>query len=814
MRIALVPALLLAVAGIAGEAPPAPAPQPAPAIAAPQLPAPQGAAIDALLERAIAAGLPDLRGAVLMQGKLEVTEPQDADADGMDGGFAMHFGRTSTRHEDGKTIITMEGIHARLADGRWLAGLRRLIAVGDGVGVVLADGASELKPADLSAALRREQPRPRDEGDEDRFYRLFAGEDQTRLRAGAELLRSLREELVWGDLVALHLRRLGAVEADTLLLFNGAVAQMPWMQRESSDTLQLGAGNGGFRMGGFQGDPDTWMTENAGKLALPDPALAAGRLLADYFAGLLVDRRALAAHRLEPAAAAAAAIALLGESERAARAPAIERLIARLSLPEKAPDGADLATRVQLWSPANGGRHFGPQDEDEEVPDIPAEALAQMPPEARAHFERMRAAKTVWKPRDEDAAGLVALLADRRPSRWLDGVHARTLGDNALRALATVVGFDPRLLIGRDPDAAWNDGERDAVAKDLQAWFAALAGKPIAEGLAAAIERLPAEAVSTILQGRPEDQRAPLLERIAAQWKAGPPKDAEPQHIGAIVALAGDHAGIAAALAAWPVADRLRPLLACWHDRAGRPAELDKLIDEIAADREQHGILATALGQAMERPSPARLQRCLGLLSGPHDDPRTWAPLSAALGNGGYWDQAWVGVNAMNSHGSRVSSSDDGDKPDPAKAIRLAVVAAALADRRPIEDKLLEIESNPDWSSVQIAGMHVWMHGGRNRNGGDAPAKPREGRPSELRMRDLAAAAMGNNAWQLGLRDLARGDRQLVDLWRPVAERDAAMRQAVEAVATAARAALTAAKLPDVVPADLAAPAVGGDALF
>jgi hypothetical protein len=811
MRIAIVPALLLAVAGIAGETqPPVPNSPPAPAIAPPQLPATQAATIDALLERAIAAGLPDLRGATLTQGKIEITSPQESN-DNMIGGLSLQHGRAVTHHKDGKRIVTMEGIHARLADGRWLAGLRQLVVPADNVEVRLADGARELPPGGLSAAMRRDQPRPGDQEDEERFYKLFAGEEQARLRAGADTLKNLREDMIWGDLIALHLRRLGLAEADSLLLFAAAVAQMPWMNTESADVLELGAGHRGFRMRGFDGNPDAWMTENAGKLSLPDPSVTAGRMLAEHFAGLLTDAKALAAHRLEPAAAAAAAIALLPEAERAARAPAIDRLIARLALPEKAPEGADLAARVQLWNPSSREMHFISRNaEDEEAVDyIPAEALAQMPAEARAHYERMRAERTQWKPRAEDAAGLIALLADRRPSRWLDGAHARTLGDNALRALATVVGFDPRLLISRDTGAAWTDAERDAVATGLQAWFTALGGKPIAEGLTAAIDRLPAEAVATILQGRPADQRAPLLDRIAALWKAGPPRDAEPQHIGAIIAQAGDHAGIAAALAAWPVADGFRPLLACWHDRAGRPAELDKLIDEIAADRERHDILSTALAQAMQRPSAARLQRCLGLLAGPHDDPRTWAPLAAALDNGSDWDEAWMGVSAMDGDQGRVFSSEDADKADPAKSIKLAVVALALADRRPIEDKLLEIESYPEWSSVQITGMHVWMHARGQRGRNQEPAKGPENRPSELRMRDLAAAALGNNALGLGLQELTRDD-----LWRPAAERDAAMRQAVEAVATAARAALTAAKLPDVVPADLAAPAAGGDALF
>jgi hypothetical protein len=70
-----------------------------------------------------------------------------------------------------------------------------------------------------------------------------------------------------------------------------------------------------------------------------------------------------------------------------------------------------------------------------------------------------------------DIPELIALLSDRRPSRWEQGSLVRTIGDQALRALAQLLAFDPRVLVARSRTAPWTDDERRATAESLSVWW-------------------------------------------------------------------------------------------------------------------------------------------------------------------------------------------------------------------------------------------------------------------------------------------------------------------------------------------------------
>jgi len=80
-------------------------------------------------------------------------------------------------------------------------------------------------------------------------------------------------------------------------------------------------------------------------------------------------------------------------------------------------------------------------------------------------------------------------------------------------------------------------------------------------------------------------------------------------------------------------------------------------------------------------------------------------------------------------------------------------------------------------------------------------AKPRPN-PTGLRVCDLTATAVRYLTYRVGAHELGEVK---VDLWAEATARDAAQRPVAEAFAEKARAALTVAKLPDVLPA--AAPA-------
>ncbi len=76
-----------------------------------------------------------------------------------------------------------------------------------------------------------------------------------------------------------------------------------------------------------------------------------------------------------------------------------------------------------------------------------------------------------YVPDAKDYDGLIGLLDDERPSRCIDASGARTVGDNALRALAALFKADPRALAGLPTDHPWTAAERKATAKALEMWW-------------------------------------------------------------------------------------------------------------------------------------------------------------------------------------------------------------------------------------------------------------------------------------------------------------------------------------------------------
>src|SRR5262249_13251436 len=90
---------------------------------------------------------------------------------------------------------------------------------------------------------------------------------------------------------------------------------------------------------------------------------------------------------------------------------------------------------------------------------------------ALAPTRRRRRISTPLSPRKADSAALVARVGDERPSRFCDFTGPRTVGDNALRALATLLKADARSLAGHPTDRVWTAAERKSAAAAVQAWW-------------------------------------------------------------------------------------------------------------------------------------------------------------------------------------------------------------------------------------------------------------------------------------------------------------------------------------------------------
>ena len=251
-------------------------------------------------------------------------------------------------------------------------------------------------------------------------------------------------------------------------------------------------------------------------------------------------------------------------------------------------EGADLATRLTVWRTMTKGQgRFDDSDHMEQwFETMDPNQLKHLGEDQRKQFEAYQARKkSDFTAKDLD--GLIGLVGDTRPTRWIDGGRyqgapvGRTVGDNALRAVRRVLGVDPRLFIGREISSPWTDAERTATAAALAEWWKGKAGKTVPEILISELGRIPLDVAVSILAK--EDDKAVLAQGLAALapvLATAKPDELDPAALGGLLRLAGDHAGITAIVAKWPIDGTHHLLLAAWHDRNGRPASFDALLTE------------------------------------------------------------------------------------------------------------------------------------------------------------------------------------------------------------------------------------------
>ena len=802
--------------------------EPAPTAPVSAVSASERASIDAVVAAMIAAGVPDTRGATLVIGTVEVSEPAPAATDPADnaggptgpGHTVLRSNGNRTRIVDGKQITQWKGVHLQLADGTWVLGLSSLLAATAQRTIAMTAEGKRLAAADMPAYFAGQKPaEPRYPGQEDQeqaWHDVFDAQSKPRVQAARAAMRHLDSiGSFWGNpagLIMLYRAEVPGV-ADAVFI----LAQSKQLYRRTNQSvggpliLDRQSGMWGTPLGDDDEDspaetPLEWMRRKKGRFGIADATAMLQRELAAWFLGMLLDPPKHLALGFTAEQATKQALACTPEAERAVLQMTIDRLAANRALPEQAPEGADLATRLQAWDP-DGQLVSADDDSERHMPD--EAAIAQMPADMQKQMRKHLAQRKAWRPAAADIPALIGLLDDPRPSRWIDGMAPRTLGDNALRALFAVMRVDPRVLAGRSAGKAWTDAERSVCAAAIAAWWKGHSGKPLAEALSAGLEQLPLQAAITIIASRKPDERAALLDRLAKILPAAPAASVASTDIARLLGLAESHAGIAGKIAVWPLNGQLRPLLAVWHDRQKRPAELDKLLDELItggdADDQARGKLAVALKQAMAQPTPARLHRCLALAGGPLTDRRTWAVLGAACEQGYAYDPAWMAVQryvqeSESTGNRRVRQGGDDDQSDPALAIPLVVICTMLADRKPLPEGSCAFQQRGDWGQLSIHGLslNVQLREGDQR-GKQPPAdeKPKP-EPSGLRVCDLAAVAARNMLWQIGQHDLGRTP---LDLWAEIATRDRKLLELSSAFADAGRAACTAAKLPDVLPA-------------
>jgi hypothetical protein len=201
--------------------------------------------------------------------------------------------------------------------------------------------------------------------------------------------------------------------------------------------------------------PDMEATEEAWRkahprLTLEPPATALRRAMHRWCRNELMHDVRL----LSPRVAAAVCLATLDPGDPQRHAPRIAALSAAAGIPAEPGPSADLAGKLASWS----------------LPGRPRMVVSSTNDGAGMTTSFVEP-KPAYKPERKDLDALMALLSDDRPSRFIDFSGARSIGDNAFRAVAEILDADPRALAKHPVTAPWTPAERKKAATAVQAWW-------------------------------------------------------------------------------------------------------------------------------------------------------------------------------------------------------------------------------------------------------------------------------------------------------------------------------------------------------
>ena len=524
----------------------------------------QAAAIDALIEVAVQHGLPDARGATLVQGKLALSWTGTAEAL-----FALPLDVQSLLMPSQITFenVTMRGehtnIHLRLADGSMLVRMQIHADADSGAEVKVVGKLQEFAPADWFKARANGGDQITDPGSHANFCDRLDPQERAAVLRGVAI-NPVIDENELAILAAIHLWRMGAPGAEDLA--RSAVMSALRRTMGSQDRpypLPVGAIDLGL--------PAERLSQDNRGYHSPtqlEPTIDAMRRALRIWS---VERLIAAPASSVPAALTAALALAEGDSaeQENLRCIAAGRTLSRKPLPT-----APLIERAAAWFPPTKAfqhdRERGSSDDYERInPNFVCVRLEKIPP----------AVATIT---NADADALIVLLDDHRPSRWVDRGSARSLGDNALRALAHLVQADPRVLAGRNPDAVWSDAERTASAKAIAAWWSAQGG--VIGFIEKSLPNLAlSRALTLIAQQSTADQRR-LQAALGRAWTLRQPTDEEIEAalapFSSFLVSAQASPEVKAAISGWTPkhCPLVAQTLACWMALSGDATALEKFL--------------------------------------------------------------------------------------------------------------------------------------------------------------------------------------------------------------------------------------------
>lgn len=415
--------------------------------------------VDAVIRAVIAAGFPDAANSSVHSGKLVVSATYDPDKDPAPLPSSASTMQATIPNTSRTTYTyTFEGLHFKLADGSWLISLAYHFKPAAGDKVNDAD-APEIKLAELTATAIKDHPFDA-EKEASKWLEGLDAPQRPRAAAAMNLLLPVTFYLKLGAddlapaIVLLHAAGWPDAAAASLSLADQRARNYwqlrPWMPPDMP-----------FDPSGVY--PNSKTEEEAWRKAhttfTPEPPQTAlRRALYRWCRGQLTVESSEDG-LFPPEIAAKTAKAMVEPNDPQKNAAKIDAQLAGAKLPVTPAENADLAGKLQSW-----------------------EARQRMPrmvvkggggnknPSISTSFEAPVAAYT---PDKKDLDALVALLGDDRPSRFFDFNGARTVGENAWRALAALLKADPRTLAAYAIDKPWTTAEHHAASTAVQTWWKA-----------------------------------------------------------------------------------------------------------------------------------------------------------------------------------------------------------------------------------------------------------------------------------------------------------------------------------------------------
>lgn len=398
-----------------------------------------------------------------------------------------------------------------------------------------------------------------------------------------------------------------------------------------------------------------------------------------------------------------------------------------------------------------------------------------------------------------DLPSLARLVGDHRPSQWIQREiiesgrpRARSLGDNALRAMADVLHLDPRWLVGIDPAQPWDDEARSRCATALTNLFAEGSLPDPARLIASAVPRLRCRDLAYALSGLEPKSRTPVIDAIAAAWATPPNVGQSPDHDDFVVVLglAGPHQKLQAAVTAWGETSGNLPACALYLANNGDGSLLDRLaakvpnavaqdLSAVRANPSPDYILREILIALGAHPTPARLDAVLGWCAS------DWRQRLRVISNTGI---AWSGSIKMLAGGKnegftslvpgfRLSEARPSWPTPPAadltnEAVVLAVIAQALSDKSEIPGAAISRDNDGD---VVIDGVDTFVLAATEGSKNQQKAAP-DGSPAlDVRVCDIAAVIITRWPYEVRWLEGDDGGNPTFDLRRPRVGRDAVL---------------------------------------